>query len=107
MTSREERVGRNEALFRKVNERTRDVNEGLYDLSDYLCECGDAECEEHVTLTLAEHEDVRRDATHFAIAPGHVVPDVERVIADRKRFAVVEKTDPEAARVAVHEDPRS
>jgi hypothetical protein len=32
---------------------------------------------------------------------------VERVIANGKRFAVVEKTDPEAARVAVDEDPRS
>jgi hypothetical protein len=107
VTSREERVARNEALFREVNERIRDVNEGLNDPSDYLCECGDAECEEHVMLTPAEYEEVRRDATHFAIAPGHAVPDVERVIADRKRFAVVEKTDPEVARVAVEEDPRS
>jgi hypothetical protein len=105
--SREERVGRNEALFREVNERIRDVNEGLSDPSDYLCECGHAECEEHVMLTLAEYEEVRRDATRFAILPGHAVPDVERVVANCERFAVVEKTDPEAARVAVDEDPRS
>ena len=107
--SREERVARNEALFREVNERIKDVNEGIETASeaDFLCECGDPECTEPVSLTPVEYEEVRRDATHFAVLPGHVVPDIERVVAQNERFAVVAKTEPQAARIAVREDPRS
>ena len=45
--NRAERVGRNEAFFREVNERVRDVNEafsGLTGRGDFVCECGDAGC---------------------------------------------------------------
>jgi hypothetical protein len=109
MSSRAERVARNESLFREVNERIKDVNEELDARAeaDFLCECGDAECTEPVSLTLVEYEEVRSDPTHFAILPGHVDPDVETVIARNDRFAVVRKTEPQAARVAAREDPRS
>jgi hypothetical protein len=107
--SREERVARNEALFREVNERIQDVSEGARSPSatDFVCECGDAECTQPMPLTSREYEEVRRDPTHFAVLPGHVVPDVEVVVAHNERFAVVAKTDPQAARIAVREDPRS
>jgi hypothetical protein len=107
--SREERVARNESLFREVNERIKQVNEEIDARaeSDFLCECGDADCTEPVSLTLVEYEEVRSDPTHFAILPGHSDPSVERVLARNDRFAVVRKTEPEAARVAVREDPRS
>jgi hypothetical protein len=107
--SREERVARNESLFREVNERIKQVNEEIDARaeSDFLCECGDADCTEPVSLTLVEYEEVRGDPTHFAILPGHSDPSVERVLARNDRFAVVRKTEPEAARVAVREDPRS
>jgi hypothetical protein len=107
--SREERVARNEALFREVNEQIKQVNEDTPAGSeaDFVCECGDPDCTDPVSLTLVEYEEVRRDATHFAVLPGHVVPDVEVVIARNDRFAVVKKNDPQAARIAVREDPRS
>ena len=105
--SREERVARNETLFREVNERIKDVSEGTASESDFVCECGDAECTEPVSLTPVEYEEVRSDPTHFAILPGHVHPDIEVVIARNDRFAVVAKNDPQAARIAVREDPRS
>jgi hypothetical protein len=106
--SREERVARNEALFREVNERIKQVNEELTELeSEYICECGDAECTEPISLTVDEYEHVRRDPTHFAIQPGHADDTVEQVVAQNDRFAVVEKTEPDAARVVVREDPRS
>lgn len=109
MSSREERVARNEALFREVNERIRDVSENGAEASEteFVCECGDPECTKPVRLTLGEYEDVRRNPKHFAILPGHEVPDVEQIVARYDRFAVVEKTNPQAARVAVREDPRS
>ena len=42
---RKDRLARNEALFREVNERVREVGEraGL-DMIDFICECGDADC---------------------------------------------------------------
>ena len=107
--SREERVARNEALFREVNERIRDVNEDAPAASetDYVCECGDPGCTEPVSLTEVEYEEVRAVATHFVVRPGHVVPDVEVVVAHNDRFDVVRKNEPQAARVAVREDPRA
>ena len=106
--SREERVARNEALFREVNERIKQVNEELAGLaSEYLCECGDADCTQPISLTVVEYEDVRREPTHFAIIPGHSDATVEQVIAQNERFAVVEKTEPDAARIVIRKDPRS
>ena len=107
--SREERVARNETAFREVNERIKNVSEDVERAStmDFLCECGDPGCTEPVSLTPMEYEEVRRNPTHFAIVPGHVDSEVEVVIARNERFAVVAKTDPQAARIAVREDPRS
>src|SRR5688572_8326228 len=107
--TRQQRVAKNEALFRQVNERIEEVNEslGADELSDFLCECGDENCTAPVSLTLAEYEDIRGNPTHFAIAHGHEVIDVERVIEQNERFAVIEKVTGEAERIAVETDPRS
>jgi hypothetical protein len=106
---RQQRVAKNEALFREVNERIKEVNVEVAaaEPADFLCECGAEDCTQPVALTLTEYEGVRSDATHFAIVPGHEVPDVERVISQNERFAIVEKAAPAAARIAVEEDPRS
>jgi hypothetical protein len=107
--SRQQRVAKNEALFRRVNERIEEVNEALAgdSASDFLCECGDEDCTAPVSLTLAEYEEVRRDPTHFLIAHGHEVADVEEVIRETDRYAVVKKLAGEAERIAVENDPRS
>jgi hypothetical protein len=107
--TRQQRVAKNEALFRQVNERIEEVNEALGDgsLSDFLCECGDDNCTAPVSLTLAEYEEVRQVSTHFFIAHGHEVIDVERVIKTTERYAVVEKFGGEAERIARESDPRS
>jgi len=107
--SRQQRVAKNEALFRQVNERIEEINEKLAgdSESDFLCECGDDDCTEPVTLNLSEYEVVRSNPTHFVIVPGHEVIDVERVIRETDRYAVVEKFLGEAGRIAVESDPRS
>jgi hypothetical protein len=107
--SRQQRVAKNEALFRQVNERIEQINEKLEgdSESDFLCECGDDDCTEPVTLNLSEYEAVRSNPTHFVIVPGHDVIDVERVILETDRYAVVEKFLGEAGRIAVESDPRS
>jgi hypothetical protein len=106
--SRQQRGARNEALFRQVNERIEEVNRNVGDdsFSDFLCECGDDDCTAPVSLTIAEYEEVRGDPTHFVIANGHEVPNVERVIETNERFSVVEKFASEAERIAVKSDPR-
>ena len=102
-------MAKNEALFRQVNERIEEVNEslGVDEPSDFLCECGDEDCTAPVSLTLAEYEAVRKQPTHFVIMPGHNVIDVERVLHQNERFAIVEKFSGEAARIAVETDPRA
>ena len=109
MGAREERVARNETLFREVNERIKQVNVGLatVEATDYLCECGDEGCTDPISLTMAEYEAVRAEPTHFAVVSGHVVPDIEQVIASTNRYSVVAKTAPDAVKVVVAEDPRS
>jgi hypothetical protein len=109
MDSRQQRVAKNEALFRKVNERIEDVNSKLDagGLSDFLCECGDDDCTEPISLTLAEYEEVRSVPTHFAVAHGHEFIDVERVVRTTDRYEVVQKFAGQAGRIAVETDPRS
>jgi hypothetical protein len=91
---RAERIVRNEALFRSVNERVKAINEAfsvVLEQTDFVCECGIRDCTQTIRLTLAEYEQVRADSSHFAIAPGHEVPDVEDVIRRNERYAVVRK----------------
>ena len=47
MDTRAARVGKNEAVFREVNERINDVTRE--DAAEYLCECGNATCTETTT----------------------------------------------------------
>ena len=92
-----------------MNERIKQVNVALAtpEATDFLCECGDESCTQPISLTMSEYEAVRADATHFAIVPGHVLPDIEQVVEQNDRYAVVAKTDPDAALVAEAEDPRA
>jgi hypothetical protein len=109
----EERIARNEALFREFNERVEDVAEA-FDVRDegdalrieFVCECGDLDCLERIELTRASYEQVRSDPRRFVVVPGHEDMDVARVVARREGYLVVEKID-EAAEVAVKHDPRS
>jgi hypothetical protein len=108
LDTRQQRVAKNEVLFRQVNERIEEVNQKLGEesFSDFLCECGDDDCTAPVSMTIAEYEEVRSAPTHFAIANGHEVIDVERVIEKNERFSIVEKFAGEAERIAVETDPR-
>jgi hypothetical protein len=108
VSSREERVARNEATTRQINE---DIERAHQDEppSDHirvLCECGREDCDRVLAITLAEYEALRADPRRFAVAHGHVVADLEQVVAQTDRFAVVAKREGTPAEVAVEEDPR-
>jgi|SRR3954447_223754 hypothetical protein len=103
------RKARNEALFREVNERIREAADRLggaeYEHA-FLCECFDANCRDQVQLTLDEYERVRAAGNRFVVAPGHVAPEIEHVVAARADHVLVEKTG-EAGVVAAELDPRA
>jgi hypothetical protein len=104
--SREERVAKNETLWREVNERIREVTRYNGDV-EFLCECGDPTCAQPIGMSLGEYEAVRNDPTHFLVVPGHVIPDVERVVDTNTRYEVVAKRAGEPAAIAIESDPRS
>lgn len=111
MTSREERIARNEALFREVNERIKQVHTdagevGSGDTFAVLCECGDQNCVEEIQLTPQAYEQVRADPRQFVIVPGHAIPEVEEIVAEGEGFEVVQKHE-EEAKIAEQTDPRA
>ena len=108
MSERERRIGRNEALFREVNERLRDLNHewGLNELMEIVCECGDLGCTERLTISAARYEEVRSEATWFAVIPGHDIATVEQIVARHAGYDIVQKRAAEAALIAEETDPR-
>ena len=100
---RAERIGRNEDLFRKVNDQIEGVNEAFGTITgtmSLLCECGTIDCIEQIDLTLDEYRDLRADPTHFAVKPGHEIPDVETIVERRSGYDVVAKREGDPARLA-------
>jgi len=65
-----------------------------------VCECGDRDCGERISLTLAEYQELRSDPLHFAVLPGHEIPQVEDVVDKRRYWLVVRKHQGEAAAIA-------
>jgi len=103
----QERLAKNEAFFRQVNERIKDVAAGFGgDRYEFLCECADAGCTERITLTIEEYEAVRANSTRFVLARGHVAPEIDRVVDRGEDHVVIEK-DGAAARIATMLDPRA
>jgi hypothetical protein len=105
-SSRENRIARNEALFREVNERVQEVSSHSSNgRIDFLCECGDETCTESISLSQGEYEQLRSDPLTFGVKPGHAIPDVEYIVAEGERFHTVRKHQ-EEGRIARATDPR-
>jgi hypothetical protein len=105
---RERRIGRNQALFREVNERIEQVSGALRTGTDrlmILCECGNETCAEHIEVSLSDYERIRADSTLFLLRPGHAKPEVEEVVERHEGYEVARKDGP-AAEAAEELDPR-
>ena len=108
-TDMQERIARNEATFRRINEdieRGRDTEDDTT-LVGFVCECGSTDC------APADRADarpstrqVRGDSCRFAIVHGHEIPAVEAVVERHERYAVVRKLQASGA-VAKETDPRA
>jgi hypothetical protein len=100
VNTRDERIARNEALLREVNERIHDVGEGLQVLPDngeldFRCECGRPECDVLVHMLASDYQRVRADNDRFVLVPGHEDVHIERVVERSEGYVVVDKR-PEA-----------
>ena len=110
MDERGKRVGKNEVLFREVNERLRELGEGFSLVSEeaeFVCECADPSCVERIQMSLADYEEVRSDAKRFFVVSGHELPEYEKVLAEHERYLIVEKLPGGPAGIAIRDDPRS
>jgi hypothetical protein len=108
-----ERIADIEGMGRHANEEIAAATPPAVDPAHeepYRCECGDDACERSLALPRSVYERVRSDPMQFVVAPGHVVPEAERVIEETERFwvvyknegvhGVVESSDPRARRRA-------
>ena len=96
--------------MRDANERisTKSETADQPDSTDhFICECDDPACGETVTLTQREYESVRASPTRFLIVANHEDPQVEHLITENARFAIVETLPGTASRIALRSDPRA
>ena len=105
--SSKDRIGRNEAVFRDVNER---IEAGQWPGEPdkpiaFRCECASLGCNMLIELTLAAYQRVRADSRRFVLVPGHELAGVESVVEREAQYVVVEK-EAQAGRVAEATDPR-
>lgn len=107
MDAREQRMAKNEILFREVNERVRDVASQLGDDGnyEYFCECSNKDCTFRVTLSLSDYEAIRGNPKQFVVLPGHLTPEIE-VVLEEDAYWIVRKSG-EAGEYAEELDPRS
>jgi hypothetical protein len=107
--ARNERAARNEAMFRTVNreleQATREAGAGPADELEILCECGDEGCSALLTLTINEYDEIHRQADRFVLVPGHENPEIERVVARKELYFVVDKVG-EAEEIVEDEEER-
>jgi hypothetical protein len=105
---RQRRFAQNEALFREVNERIRNLAEAWRqdEPIEFTCECANPDCAERIFLTISDYESAREHPARFLVAPGHLDLEVERVVAERPGYWLVEKQG-RAGQLAADLDPRS
>ena len=108
---RETRAARNQSLFREINERVKQLNEGfsmVLPVGEWICECADDTCVERIELSATAYAAVRNNGARFLVAPSdqHVLLDVERITERNDRYWVVEMFGA-AGKLADESDPRS
>ena len=104
--SRKRAVSLTEGGNERIEELAQSGDLGEFDSLEILCECGNADCTEPLRVTVSEYERVRQEPTDFFVAPGHMIPAIEKVVDTRQNFEVVRKLD-EEGELARKTDPRS
>lgn len=90
----EERAGRNEALFREVNDKIAQLEERLDSGNDWLpviCECARPDCAAKIQILTSEYVSVRSHPHRFIVSPGHEQSEIEQAIGEGPNYVIVEK----------------
>ena len=88
--SREERLAQNEDWCRDLNERKAEWIRSGHLVAGFRCECSQLDCSDRIKLSGRHWEEVRSRGNRFAVAPGHVVAEVETVVKEYPGFWLVE-----------------
>lgn len=103
---REARLGRNESVFRTVNDQIESLNQTFASGGSFefgiVCECGDMTCAEQIQIPSADYARVRADETMFLLVAGHENPAVERVVDSNAAYIVVRKPSGTPAEIAAN-----
>ena len=95
MDERDERIAKNETVFRAANreleQADREGGAGPDHLIEVLCECGRQECDGVITLTVAEYDGVHSQADRFVVLQGHESAEIENVVEEGAGYLVVDK----------------
>lgn len=58
---------------------------------EFNCECFDKTCEERVVLSIEEYQNIHKRGDRFVIWKNHDLSAIEKVIARKNNYAIVEK----------------
>jgi hypothetical protein len=105
LDARRQRAAKNQSLFRDVNERIEHLA-GSASSATFVCECLQEDCDERVSLTLEEYEDVRSSPNRFFVLDGHEFAEIEDVVEAKDRYLIVKKLGV-GAELAETLDPRA
>ena len=111
MSEIERRKAINEAVFRNVNERMRQLQHSFAvaerEPLQMICECDRLDCTERIAVGVDAYELIRSHPDHFIVSPSHDDPTIEEVVSVTSGYAVVRKKAGDPRDVAVETDPRS
>lgn len=93
MDERDERIAKNETMFRAANRELADQEEGgrADQRIEVLCECGRQGCSGVITLTVADYDRVHAQDDRFVVVPGHESTQIEGVVEEGDGYLVVDK----------------
>jgi hypothetical protein len=87
VSSRDERVARTEEFFKRVNDTMRnELGDGD---GNFLCECGNIACTEKLALNAEDLRLLHSIEGYFAVLPGHQIPEIETLVKENGRYAIV------------------
>lgn len=103
----ERRQIENEMIFRRGNEKVGDeldeldaklIEEDYPELIrtediilHFKCECSDEDCDTRIPMLLSVYQKIHKNRKAFVIIPKHQVKKIEKVIASKDGYSVVEK----------------
>jgi hypothetical protein len=80
---REDRLARNQAVFREIDE-------AYHELLELFCECSDESCTVRIKVAIEHYEQVRAWPGRFLIYPRHDRARIDRVVDRGRGYEVVE-----------------